>query len=240
VYACILRVWAQINSVLKKEIITALTARWVASDGLEVHQVHHSAHAVCRWERESEQREIGTWERKNGASHPHAAGHRGARSREQLDLDSKRQPAVEAPSFTLCFYFRSNTPFLYLPTETSRSNHLPTLAFLCFSVIKYARSFLDVRACTEIESARGHVQWSKRDMLNLPPDRTMYGRAFWTFMHTVSVYLPHTPSPDQLAAFKGDPCLALCRASRPIFVSLRCASWLSLSSSLLMLPSTAP
>jgi len=48
-------------------------------------------------------------------------------------------------------------------------------------------------------------QWSKRDMLNLPPDRTMYGRAFWTYMHTVSVYLPHTPDPDQLAAFKGNP-----------------------------------
>ncbi len=41
-------------------------------------------------------------------------------------------------------------------------------------------------------------------MLNLPPDRTMYGRAFWTYMHTVSVYLPHTPTPDQLAAFKGE------------------------------------
>lgn len=46
-------------------------------------------------------------------------------------------------------------------------------------------------------------QWSKRDLLNLPPDRTMYGRAFWTYMHTTSVYLPHTPNPEQLAAFKG-------------------------------------
>lgn len=34
-----LRDGTQINSVVKKEIITALTARWVASDGLEVHQV---------------------------------------------------------------------------------------------------------------------------------------------------------------------------------------------------------
>ncbi len=58
-------------------------------------------------------------------------------------------------------------------------------------------------------------------MLNLPPDRTMYGRAFWTYMHTVSVYLPHTPDPDQLAAFKGEhpqlpysPCLSLL-SSRP-------------------------
>ena len=48
-------------------------------------------------------------------------------------------------------------------------------------------------------------QWSKRDLLNLPPDRTMYGRAFWTFMHTVSVYLPHSPSLAQNDAFKG-PC----------------------------------
>jgi hypothetical protein len=29
----------QINAVLKKEIVDALTSRWVASDGLEVHQV---------------------------------------------------------------------------------------------------------------------------------------------------------------------------------------------------------
>ncbi len=34
---CTLRM--QMNPVVKKEIITALTARWVASDGLEVHQV---------------------------------------------------------------------------------------------------------------------------------------------------------------------------------------------------------
>jgi hypothetical protein len=45
--------------------------------------------------------------------------------------------------------------------------------------------------------------WSKRDLLNLPPDRSMLGRASWTFFHTVSVYLPHTPSPAQLESFKG-------------------------------------
>ncbi len=40
-------------------------------------------------------------------------------------------------------------------------------------------------------------------MLNLPPDRTMYGRSFWTYMHTLSVYLQHNPSADQMEAFKG-------------------------------------
>mmetsp|Transcript_46559 Transcript_46559/g.95253 ORF Transcript_46559/g.95253 Transcript_46559/m.95253 type:complete len:623 (-) Transcript_46559:152-2020(-) len=44
--------------------------------------------------------------------------------------------------------------------------------------------------------------WDKRDLLNLPPDRTMLGRAYWTYMHTLSVYLPHHPSAGELAAFR--------------------------------------
>uniref|UniRef100_A0A7S0U110 Sulfhydryl oxidase n=1 Tax=Hemiselmis andersenii TaxID=464988 RepID=A0A7S0U110_HEMAN len=45
--------------------------------------------------------------------------------------------------------------------------------------------------------------WTKRDMLNLPPDRTMLGRAFWTYMHTLSVYLPHTLEDGDIESFKG-------------------------------------
>jgi len=44
--------------------------------------------------------------------------------------------------------------------------------------------------------------WTKRDMLNLPPDRTMLGRAFWTYLHTLSVYMDHDPQPDAVDRFK--------------------------------------
>mmetsp|Transcript_17533 Transcript_17533/g.42541 ORF Transcript_17533/g.42541 Transcript_17533/m.42541 type:complete len:627 (+) Transcript_17533:155-2035(+) len=44
--------------------------------------------------------------------------------------------------------------------------------------------------------------WDKRDLLNLPPDRTMLGRAYWTYLHTISVYMAHHPSPEELAAFR--------------------------------------
>ncbi|KAJ1485926.1 hypothetical protein T484DRAFT_2020557, partial [Baffinella frigidus] len=45
--------------------------------------------------------------------------------------------------------------------------------------------------------------WSKRDLLNMPPDRSMLGRASWTFFHTTSVYLPHAPTHAQIESFKG-------------------------------------
>ena len=41
-----------------------------------------------------------------------------------------------------------------------------------------------------------------RDAHNLPPDRTMLGRAFWTYIHTVTMYLRHRPSGRQLASFR--------------------------------------
>jgi len=44
--------------------------------------------------------------------------------------------------------------------------------------------------------------WTKRDMLNLPPDRTMLGRAFWTYLHTLSVYMDHDPQPAAVERYK--------------------------------------
>jgi len=44
--------------------------------------------------------------------------------------------------------------------------------------------------------------WNRRDIKNLPPDRTMLGRAYWTVLHSFSVYLPNRPNGEQLAAFK--------------------------------------
>ena len=44
--------------------------------------------------------------------------------------------------------------------------------------------------------------WPTRDLKNLPPDRTMLGRAFWTILHTFSVYLPSIPNAEKLAAFR--------------------------------------
>merc|ERR1719409_1091805 len=44
--------------------------------------------------------------------------------------------------------------------------------------------------------------WTKRDMLNLPPDRTMLGRAFWTYLHTLSVYMDHDPQPEAVERYK--------------------------------------
>ena len=44
--------------------------------------------------------------------------------------------------------------------------------------------------------------WSKRDLLNLPPDRTMLGRAFWTYLHTLSVYMDHDPQPEAVERYK--------------------------------------
>ena len=41
-----------------------------------------------------------------------------------------------------------------------------------------------------------------RDAHNLPPDLTMLGRAFWTYIHTVTMYLRHRPSGRQLASFR--------------------------------------
>ena len=35
--------------MLKKEIIDALTTRWIASDGLEVHQVRVGGRGLCLW-----------------------------------------------------------------------------------------------------------------------------------------------------------------------------------------------
>ena len=44
--------------------------------------------------------------------------------------------------------------------------------------------------------------WSKRDMLNLPPDRTMLGRAFWSYLHTLSVYMDHDAQPEAVERYK--------------------------------------
>ena len=44
--------------------------------------------------------------------------------------------------------------------------------------------------------------WLRRDLKDLPPDRTMLGRAYWTMLHSFSVYLPARPNGMQLAAFK--------------------------------------
>jgi hypothetical protein len=41
-----------------------------------------------------------------------------------------------------------------------------------------------------------------RDAKNLPPDRTMLGRAFWTYIHTVTMYMRHRPTGRQLASFR--------------------------------------
>lgn len=38
---------------------------------------------------------------------------------------------------------------------------------------------------------------------DLPPDREMLGRAHWTYIHTLSVYLPHIPDEAQLANYRG-------------------------------------
>ena len=43
---------------------------------------------------------------------------------------------------------------------------------------------------------------AQRDAKNLPPDRTMLGRAFWTFIHTVTMYMRHRPTGQQLASFR--------------------------------------
>uniref|UniRef100_A0A7S4PP56 Sulfhydryl oxidase n=1 Tax=Guillardia theta TaxID=55529 RepID=A0A7S4PP56_GUITH len=51
-----------------------------------------------------------------------------------------------------------------------------------------------------LEVTRKH--WNKQEVENLPPDRKMLGHAYWTYMHTVSVYLPERPTPHQLAAFR--------------------------------------
>jgi hypothetical protein len=44
--------------------------------------------------------------------------------------------------------------------------------------------------------------WLRRDLKDLPPDRTMLGRAYWTMLHAFSVYMPNRPSGEQLAAFR--------------------------------------
>jgi len=42
----------------------------------------------------------------------------------------------------------------------------------------------------------------RRDARDLPPDRTMLGRAFWTFIHASSVYLDQQPDARALASFR--------------------------------------
>eukprot|EP00960_Hanusia_phi_P026810 746476-Hanusia_phi.AAC.3 len=42
----------------------------------------------------------------------------------------------------------------------------------------------------------------QRDARDLPPDRTMLGRAFWTYMHTSSIYMQQQPDAQALAAFR--------------------------------------
>ncbi|EKX31510.1 hypothetical protein GUITHDRAFT_53205, partial [Guillardia theta CCMP2712] len=57
-----------------------------------------------------------------------------------------------------------------------------------------------------------------------PPDRKMLGHAYWTYMHTVSVYLPERPTPHQLAAFR-----AIFDAIYHIFPCPVCRGWISSS-----------
>jgi len=51
-----------------------------------------------------------------------------------------------------------------------------------------------------LEVVRKH--WSKEEVETLPPDRKMLGHAYWTYMHSMSVYLPERPSSHQLAGFR--------------------------------------
>ena len=63
-----------------------------------------------------------------------------------------------------------------------------------------------IDACTTRWKAKGgelvNQHWRKRDLLNLPPDRTMLGRSFWTYMHTLSVYMDHDPEAEAVARYK--------------------------------------